>query len=124
MHSLDHEELQNENERLRARIQDLEEALFADVPVPVEFRLTTQEARVFGVLIKRELATRTAILAALYDDLGRDQAEPKIVDVFVCKLRKKVAPFGIEISTVWGRGWCMDAAVRGRFHTQDREAAE
>ena len=77
--------LRDENERLRARIDELEHALFRDVSLPIEWRLTVQEARVFGVLVTRSLATRTAILAALYDDLGRDQAEAKIADVFVCR---------------------------------------
>tara|TARA_Y100001937_G_scaffold43758_1_gene61725 strand:+ start:421 stop:795 length:375 start_codon:yes stop_codon:yes gene_type:complete len=104
--------LRDENERLRARIDELEHALFRDVSLPIEWRLTVQEARVFGVLVTRSLATRTAILAALYDDLGRDQAEAKIADVFVCKIRKKLKPFGIEIHTRWGEGWYLDEDQR------------
>ena len=104
--------LRDENERLRARIDELEHALFRDVSLPIEWRLTVQEARVFGVLVTRSLATRTAILAALYDDLGRDQAEAKIADVFVCKIRKKLTPFGIEIHTRWGEGWYLDEDQR------------
>uniref|UniRef100_UPI003BAAB766 helix-turn-helix domain-containing protein n=1 Tax=Stappia sp. TaxID=1870903 RepID=UPI003BAAB766 len=104
--------LRDENERLRARIDELEHALFRDVSLPIEWRLTVQEARVFGILVTRSLATRTAILAALYDDLGRDQAEAKIVDVFVCKIRKKLKPFGIEIHTRWGEGWYLDEDQR------------
>ena len=104
--------LRDENQRLRARIDELEHALFRDVSLPIEWRLTVQEARVFGVLVTRSLATRTAILAALYDDLGRDQAEAKIADVFVCKIRKKLKPFGIEIHTRWGEGWYLDEDQR------------
>jgi two-component system cell cycle response regulator CtrA len=39
---------------------------------------------------------------------GRDEPELKIVDVFVCKIRKKLEPIlgGADvIRTVWGRGW-------------------
>jgi two-component system cell cycle response regulator CtrA len=36
-----------------------------------------------------------------------DEPEMKIIDVFVCKLRKKLAQAGGEnlIGTVWGRGY-------------------
>lgn len=33
----------------------------------------------------------------------------KIVDVFVCKMRKKLRPYGITIDTVWGRGYLLTA---------------
>jgi hypothetical protein len=36
---------------------------------------------------------------------GMDEPDPKIIDVFVCKLRKKLAGYGEHhIETVWGRG--------------------
>jgi two-component system cell cycle response regulator CtrA len=36
-----------------------------------------------------------------------DEPEVKIVDVFVCKIRKKLAAVGLGdfIGTVWGRGY-------------------
>ncbi len=38
-----------------------------------------------------------------------DEPEVKIIDVLVCKLRKKLAPAGADnvIGTVWGRGYRM-----------------
>lgn len=39
-----------------------------------------------------------------------DQPEPKIIDVFICKLRAKLKPLGVEIGTRWGHGYFMDAA--------------
>ncbi len=38
-----------------------------------------------------------------------DEPEIKIVDVFVCKLRKKLTSAGFEtpIETVWGQGYVM-----------------
>lgn len=112
--------LRDENERLRARIRDLERALFTGVSVPVEYGLTANEARIFGVLVNRPLATRAAIMAALYDDDGKEQAEPKIVDVFVCRMRRKLEPFGIEIHTRWGEGWFLPDTQRQQLS----EAAE
>ena len=29
----------------------------------------------------------------------------KIIDVFVCKLRKKIVGLGLDIGTSWGRGY-------------------
>jgi len=31
--------------------------------------------------------------------------DPKIVDVIICKLRKKLKPKGVSISTIWGHGY-------------------
>ena len=41
---------------------------------------------------------------------GMDEPEIKIIDVFVCKLRKKLSKIsgGIEfVETVWGRGYVL-----------------
>ncbi len=52
--------------------------------------------------------TKEMFLNNLYG--GMDEPEQKIIDVFVCKLRKKLSgATGGEnyISTVWGRGYVM-----------------
>ena len=54
-----------------------------------------------GIVITKEM-----VLDTLYE--GRDEPDGKIVDVFVCKLRKKMTLLtgGREvIETVWGRGY-------------------
>jgi two-component system cell cycle response regulator CtrA len=46
---------------------------------------------------------------------GMDEPDPKIIDVFVCKLRKKLAGYGEHhIETVWGRGAAHCASRRSR----------
>jgi len=113
------EGLQAEIERLEARVAQLEAAMGMDFLAPLEWRLTTAETRVFGVLMARELATIDACLASLYRDVARDEAQPKIVDVFVCKIRRKLRPHGVKIETLWGRGYYLapdvKAAVRARL---------
>ena len=49
--------------------------------------------------------TKEMFLAHLYG--GRDEPEMKIIDVFICKLRRKLSEAGAEplIETVWGRGY-------------------
>lgn len=50
--------------------------------------------------------TKVQLLAATSQDVtGNDEREIKIVDVFVCKLRKKLKPLGVEIATAWGQGY-------------------
>lgn len=113
--------LRAENEALRERVAALEAVLIGEKRLPVEWRLTGSEARVFGVIASRELATKDAIHAALYGLDIDGGAEEKIVDVFVCKIRKKLAPFGINIRTEWGRGWFIDPAERAAL--QERASA-
>lgn len=95
-----------ENQVLRARVALLEEALIDTTPPPIEFGLTASEASILGLLMKRAMVTRDAVLACLYRDNGKDEADPKIADVYVCKLRKKTKAFPLfEIKTAWGQGW-------------------
>lgn len=103
-------------ETLRERVRQLLDALAPpDVIVPIEWSLTSSEARVFSHLTTRDVATKASIMAALYSDkIDGEDVEPKIVDVFVCKLRRKVAKFGVEIATVWGQGYSLhDRAAYG-----------
>lgn len=117
------EVLKQENALLRERVASLEAVLVETSPLPIEWRLTMQETRVFGVLVNRELATKEAIMAGLYFDRGADEvAEPKIVDVFVCKMRRKLRPFGVEVQTIWGQGYALPPQVRQRYRPQRRAA--
>ncbi len=119
------EVVEQENLLLRERISALEAILMECERLPVEWALTQQEARVFGVLVNRELATKDAVMAALYSDRPGEEGEvePKIVDVFVCKIRKKLKPFGLTIQTVWGQGYALDAATRSQFRLSQKVAA-
>jgi len=59
-------------------------------------------------LRKDAMLTKAMLLDHLYG--GMDEPELKIIDVFVCKLRKKLAhATGGEhyIETVWGRGYVL-----------------
>lgn len=74
----------------------------------VTVSLTGQENRLFDLLASRPgvLVSRAMCMLALYNE--RDEPQVKIVDVFICKLRKKLtaATGGINvIENVWGQGY-------------------
>ena len=75
--------------------------------------LTNKEYSVLELLSVRRgtTITKEVILNHLYN--GMDEPEGKIVDVFVCKLRKKLSKIGGEeyIDTVWGRGYALREPV-------------
>jgi two-component system cell cycle response regulator CtrA len=72
-----------------------------------EVHLTGKEYSVLELLVLRKgmVLNKEAFLNHLYG--GMDEPETKIIDVFVCKLRKKLALAGGDglIGTVWGRGY-------------------
>jgi two-component system cell cycle response regulator CtrA len=84
---------------------DSREVLVAGSPV----HLTGKEYAILELLVLRKgmVLTKEAFLNHLYG--GMDEPEMKIIDVFICKLRKKLAAAGADnlIGTVWGRGYMM-----------------
>ena len=110
------DELECERDDARARIAQLEEALFRpDFRFPVEWKLTRQEVTLLGALLASgdAVLTRAAMMSALY--ASDDWAVPKIIDVLICKMRTKLKPYGIEVETVWGRGYRLPAQARRRI---------
>jgi two-component system cell cycle response regulator CtrA len=74
---------------------------------PQIIHLTGKEYAILELLVLRKgmVLTKEAFLNHLYG--GMDEPEMKIIDVFICKLRKKLAFAGAAnlIGTVWGRGY-------------------
>lgn len=106
--------LEAEVDELHERVAVLEEQIGARLEAPLALGLTGQESRVFGALMSRELVTKEMMLAVLYLSRGRDEAEQKIIDVFICKMRPKLKLFGIAIETVWGRGYLLKPEMKRR----------
>ena len=79
--------------------------------------LTGKEYGILELLSLRKGTTLTKemFLNHLYG--GMDEPELKIIDVFVCKLRKKIAAAtggDSYIETVWGRGYVLRDPVEGK----------
>jgi len=76
----------------------------------VHLSLTSKEYQILELLALRKgtILTKDNFLTYLYS--GMDEPDVKIIDVFICKLRKKLigASGGKEyIETVWGRGYVL-----------------
>jgi two-component system cell cycle response regulator CtrA len=76
----------------------------------VQVHLTNKEYAILELLAMRKgsVLTKEMFLNHLYSSM--DEPEIKIIDVFVCKLRKKLADAsgGVNyIETVWGRGYML-----------------
>ena len=70
--------------------------------------LTSKEYQMFELLCLRKgnVVSKESFLDHHYG--GMDEPEMKIIDVFICKLRKKIEKSGAStplIQTVWGRGY-------------------
>jgi two-component system cell cycle response regulator CtrA len=75
-----------------------------------EIHLTKKEYQLLEVLVLRRgaLCTKTFIMDHLYG--GLEDPNPKIVDVFVCKIRSKLAAAGGDyiLQTKWGDGYIVE----------------
>jgi two-component system cell cycle response regulator CtrA len=72
--------------------------------------LTAKEYQMLELLALRKgmTLTKEMFLSNLYG--GMEEPEAKIIDVFICKLRKKLASASggkDYIETIWGRGYAM-----------------
>lgn len=76
--------------------------------------LTGKEYAILEILTTRNgIVPKEMFLNSLYG--GHEEPEAKIIDVFICKLRKKLvkASGGIDfIQTVWGRGYQLNRNIK------------
>jgi two-component system, cell cycle response regulator CtrA len=117
------EKLEDENEELRGRIQQLEDELaWTGVVFPIEWALTGRESQVLCSLMGREVCTKAYVHTMLYSTDPDGGAEIMIVNVFICKMRKKLTPYGIKIETRWGIGYSLSqesrTSLKGYVHAK------
>ena len=120
------ERLQIENEELQESMRQLEaECLGTSMLLPLSWQLTGSEAALVACIISNPIMTKAMAMHALYAMRHDDAAAlDKIVDVLVCKARKKLAAQGIKIETRWGVGYFMTEAMRQRCREEvEAEAA-
>lgn len=77
---------------------------------------TKLESRVLMVILRRGRAHRDQLHDAVEANRGNpdDETQQKIVDVVICKLRKKLTPLGLTLRTVHSFGYEMSETDRAR----------
>lgn len=75
--------------------------------------LTGLEGEVFGHLIR--VYPNVAMKEKLHDQIYAldpdGGANMRVLDVIICKLRKKLRPLGVEIDTAHGRGYALSTRL-------------
>lgn len=98
-----------EVELLQERIRQFETLFNAD-DLSWEFYLTKTERRLLGLLKHRQPSpcSKESLMLALYFDTPEsDEPNPKIIDIYVHKLRRKLKGNGFHIKTLWGFGYSL-----------------
>lgn len=92
---------------LENKLQVYDEAGRDDAIIKVGqlFRTTGKESALLVAMADGRIHTKDNLIQMIYIERPDEAPEMKIIDVFVCKLRKKVARWGIQILTAWGRGY-------------------
>jgi DNA-binding response OmpR family regulator len=103
-------DLRAENDNLRFELKQLKDALTPTDVFPPAWGLTRWERRLIFILLEAapRMMRKSALVELICDDFN-NAPHWKIVDVFVCKVRRKLAvhcPAAV-IETVWGDGYRM-----------------
>lgn len=120
---------------LEGQVEKLTSAILGQAPMAfMALGLTPHETGILGALMARpETRTKSQLMDALYGlRMTDEEPDQKIIDVFVCRLRRKLKPFGIKIETAWGQGYRLSAEDRQRVlalntnakPTQQKDARE
>lgn len=99
-------------------VRQLQEALAPTVVLPAAWRLSRKEETLLRALrgLNGHVLHRERAMLTLYGT-WEDAPDQKIIDVFICKIRRKLmlAQARITIDTSWGRGWRMTPEACERF---------
>jgi len=100
-------ELRHEVQALRDALEAMRSSLESEPGLKLIqiAHLTHTERLVLGILIRRRRVTKDQLMTALYCHRPDNEPCAKIIDTYICKIRKKLKPHGIEIKTVWCAGY-------------------
>lgn len=78
------------------------------------FKVTKLQGALLAVLINRTEVTKDTMHQVIESRRSalKDETDPKMVDVVVCHLRKRLRPFNLTIHTLWARGYYMEPVQR------------
>jgi two-component system cell cycle response regulator CtrA len=117
--------LRREVEALRDALEAMCGALAADAGLKIieVAKLTFSERLLLGLLMRRQRATKEQMMTVLYADRPDDEPGSKILEVMICKMRKKLSPHGVEICTIRGAGYKLTPTSREKIKALMTEAA-
>lgn len=78
------------------------------------FKVTKLQAALLAVMLQRAEVTKETmhqVIEACRNPL-KEETNPKMVDVVICHLRKRLKPFGLVIHTLWARGYYIEPSQR------------
>lgn len=81
------------------------------------FKVSPHEAAILATMLKRNEVTKDQLHTVIEQNRptqGKEETDPKMVDVLICKLRKKLKPHDIGIETMWGLGYAITSDGRDR----------
>lgn len=114
-----------ERDALRETVRQMEEALAPPYVLPPAWGLTRTEERFLRAIrsASPHIVHRERAMVAVYG-LADEAPQEKTLDVYLTKIRAKLrgASTGVEIETVWGRGWRLDAVSAARFDAATKAA--
>lgn len=100
-------QLLNENERLQEQVRRLQEMLVPPFVIPENWGLTKTQKRTLAILLSENFITKSRLFTGLYGD-RLDPPGEETMGALLCFLRKKLAPLGIVITTIWGEGYRLE----------------
>lgn len=97
--------LVEENELLREQNRQLRALLKPGTALRFHrINVRGRKADLLTMLLHHETVSREMVLQHMYSDQA-DMPDPKIVDVMICHLRKKLKTFGAGIGVTYNVGW-------------------
>lgn len=101
-----------EMEKMRDRLEQLEQILGIDRSetgrIRTAFGLEPDLARILGMLLKRNFVSHESLYVVMYGHRPEcEWPDAKVLDVQICKLRRRLKRHEILITTRWGEGWSM-----------------
>src|SRR5579862_8433162 len=81
------------------------------------FKASPLEAAMLATMLRRDQITKERLHTVIEQNRptqGQVPVDVKMVDVMICKLRKKLRAHGINVETIWGIGYLMSSADRDR----------
>ena len=106
----------NELQALRDRVEELEAILgLAGVAGIEHLPLTRSQAAILGMLCRRDFCSRDSLFVALYGARTEVlQPEVRVIDVYICRIRRLLGERGIVIQNRWGVGWWLKAEDKAK----------